>query len=177
MTIFTGLFYTLFVTVIGRTLFPSKVGGSLVSDNGKLRGSALIGQKSDSSAYFWSRPSAVDYNPVPSGASNLGPVSRALRKTVTERRRKFAEVNSVPDSVAIPAEMIFASASGLDPHISPAAAIMQAGRIVKARNFTEDQHKRLLLLIGKMTENPQFNILGEPRINVFLLNLSLDRMK
>jgi K+-transporting ATPase ATPase C chain len=146
-------------------------------NNGKVVGSELIGQKFDSSIYFWSRPSAVGYNPIPSGASNYGPTSDTLKKQVTARRILFAKANSLSDIKAIPNEMIFASGSGLDPHISPNAALMQIGRIVKARKFNEAQKQKLFELVNNMTENPQMIVLGESRINVLKLNIELDKIQ
>jgi K+-transporting ATPase ATPase C chain len=142
--------------------------------NNKLIGSELIGQNSDSSIYFSSRPSVIGYNPIPSGASNYGPTSDTLKKLVNARSILFAQINSLSDSANIPKEMIFASGSGLDPHISPEAAIMQVNRISKARNFDENQKQELLKVINEMTEGPQFFILGEKRINVLALNIRLD---
>jgi K+-transporting ATPase ATPase C chain len=149
----------------------------MIKKDGIITGSELIGQKFDSTIYFWSRPSAIDYNPVPSGASNLGPTSIKLRNQVTERRRIFASANSVADTSAIPLEMIFASASGLDPHISPESAFLQVERVAKARNFNEAQKQKIVQLIRNKTEGPQYALFGEPRINVFKLNLALDSLK
>jgi potassium-transporting ATPase KdpC subunit len=177
MTILTGLIYPVVMTGISHLLFQSKANGSLIKKDGVIIGSELIGQKFDSTIYFWSRPSAIDYNPVPSGASNLGPTSLKLKKQVTERRRIFASVNSVADTSAIPLEMIFASASGLDPHISPEAAFLQVERVAKARNFNEAQKQKIVQLIRDKTEGPQYALFGEPRINVFELNLALDSLK
>jgi K+-transporting ATPase ATPase C chain len=177
MTILTGIVYPLFMTGIVQLIFPAKANGSLIMNNGKVVGSELIGQKFDSSIYFWSRPSAVGYNPIPSGASNYGPTSDTLKKQVTARRILFAKANSLSDIKAIPNEMIFASGSGLDPHISPNAALMQIGRIVKARKFNEAQKQKLFELVNNMTENPQMIVLGESRINVLKLNIELDKIQ
>jgi potassium-transporting ATPase KdpC subunit len=175
MTILTGIIYPVVMTGVAQLSFPSKANGSLITIDGKIIGSELIGQKFDSSKYFWSRPSAVAYNPVPSGASNYGPTSDTLKKQVMIRRLIFAKRNST-DQSTVPKEMIFASASGLDPHISPEGAIMQVERISKVRNFNNDQKQRLLQGIKSMTEMPQFLFLGEKRINVLKLNLELDRI-
>jgi K+-transporting ATPase ATPase C chain len=176
MTVLTGVIYPFFMTGVAQLVFPAKANGSLIIKDNKIAGSELIGQKFDSSIYFWSRPSAIEYNPVPSGASNLGPTSDKLKKQVTERRKLFTISNLIADSSSIPKEMIFASASGLDPHISPEAALFQAERIVKARHLDYNQKQRLLQCIQDLTELPQFSILGENRINVLLLNLELDRL-
>ena len=132
------------MTGMAQLSFPSKANGSLIMKDGKIIGSELIGQKFDSSIYFWSRPSAIGYNPVPSGASNYGPTSDTLKKLVNARRILFAKMNSITDPLSIPKEMIFASGSGLDPHISPEAAIMQVDRIAKARHFDDNQKEKLL---------------------------------
>jgi potassium-transporting ATPase KdpC subunit len=176
MTFLTGIIYPLVMTGIAQLSYPSKANGSLIMKDGKIVGSELIGQKFDSSAYFWSRPSAINYNPVPSGATNFGPTSDTLKKLVDTRRTLFAEKNHVPDKSAIPAEMVFASGSGLDPDISPEAALMQADRVVKARNLNGIQKEKLLTAIENLTQGPQFFFLGEKRINVFMLNLELDAL-
>jgi K+-transporting ATPase ATPase C chain len=177
MIILTGIVYPLFMTGIAQIVFPSKANGSLIVKDGKIIGSELIGQKFDSTIYFWPRPSFIDYNPIPSCGSNLGPTSEKLKKQVTDRRILFARANSIADTNSIPAEMIFASASGLDPHISPQAVFQQVNRIAKARNFNNSQKQKLEQLIKAETEAPQFLCLGEERINVLLLNLNLDDIK
>jgi K+-transporting ATPase ATPase C chain len=177
MTVLTGIIYPLVMTGLAQLSFPSKANGSLIKKDGKIIGSDLIGQKFDSSIYFWSRPSAIGYNPIPSGASNYGPTSDTLKKQVDARRILFAKMNSIADTTAIPNEMIFASGSGLDPHISPEAAILQLNRVIAARNFNETQKQKVLQLIKIKSEEPQFYLFGEPRINVFKLNLALDTVK
>ena len=177
MTVLTGIVYPLFMTGVAQLTFPSKANGSLVMKDGKIAGSELIGQKFDSSIYFWSRPSAIDYNPIPSGASNLGPTSDKLKKQVVERRKLFAAKNSIADTSAIPKEMIFASASGLDPHISPEAVLLQLKRVTIARNLNETQKQKVQQLIKNKTEEPQYFLFGEQRINVFELNLALDNIR
>jgi potassium-transporting ATPase KdpC subunit len=176
MTVLTGIVYPLAMTGLAQVSFPSKANGSLIMINNKIIGSELIGQKFDSTIYFWSRPSAIGYNPIPSGASNYGPTSDTLRKLVTSRRNLFSEINSV-DIAAIPKEMVFASASGLDPHISPKAAQMQVNRVAAARSFNEKQKEELLKVISDLTEPLQFGLLGEERINVLKLNLALDNIR
>jgi potassium-transporting ATPase KdpC subunit len=176
MTILTGLVYPLLMTGLSWMVYPSKAGGSLVYRNGKLIGSALIGQKFDNEIYFWSRPSESDYNPIPSGGSNLGPTSDTLKKLVAERKKIFAGKNGLNDSLNVPNEMIFASGSGLDPDISRRAALLQVDRITKARHFNETQQEDLIRLIEKMTTAPQFHLLGEQRINVLKLNIALDEL-
>jgi K+-transporting ATPase ATPase C chain len=176
MTVLTGLIYPLVMTGIAQVTFPYGSNGSLIQKDGKVIGSELIGQEFDSSIYFWSRPSATGYNPVPSGASNWGPTSDTLKKMVESRRQVFGQMNSIADLSAIPKEMIFSSGSGLDPHISPQAANMQIGRITEARHFTPEQKEKLLEKLKTLTEKPQFSFLGEERINVLILNMELDKI-
>jgi potassium-transporting ATPase KdpC subunit len=177
MTILTGIAYPLIVTGVGQSIFPYKANGSLIRLEGKVTGSELIGQAFDSSGYFWSRPSAIGYNPLPSGASNLGPTSAKLKAQVDLRKQIFIEYNGLYENEYIPAEMLFASGSGLDPHISPSAAIIQVARIAKERNFNQNQTDQIYGCIDKLKEHPQFGWLGEERINVLLLNIELDRIK
>ena len=176
MTILTGIVYPLVMTGIAQLTFPSKANGSLIKKDGKIIGSELIGQKFDSTIYFWSRPSAIDYNPIPSGASNLGPTSDKLKKQVVERRISFATMNTITDTTAVPKEMLFASASGLDPHISQKAALLQVDRVAKARNFNIVQKQNLVQIVKNLTETPQFLVFGEERINVLILNLELNKI-
>jgi K+-transporting ATPase ATPase C chain len=177
MTVLLGVIYPFFMTGVAQLTFPAKANGSLIMKDGRIVGSELIGQKFDSTIYFWSRPSSIDYNPIPSGASNLGPTSDKLKKQVNERRRLFAVGNSITDTSLIPKEMVFASGSGLDPHISPETALLQLNRVATARNLNEAQKQRVEQLIKNKTEEPQFFLFGEPRINVFKLNLALDSIK
>jgi K+-transporting ATPase ATPase C chain len=177
MTLLTGLVYPLAMTGLAQLVFPAKANGSLIYKNNKLVGSTLIGQKFDSTIYFWSRPSAIDYNPMPSSGFNLGPTSLKLINLVEERRSFLAQSNSVSDVEELPLEMLFASASGLDPHISPEAALLQADRVALSRNFNENQKIGLYNLIEEHTEDPQFLFLGQSRINVFKLNLALDSIQ
>jgi potassium-transporting ATPase KdpC subunit len=176
LTILTGIIYPLAMTGFAQLIFPYKANGSLIMNGGKVMGSELIGQKFDSNIYFWSRPSATGYNPYPSGASNYGPVSDTLRKLVTARQDLFAKSNSISDRRSIPKEMVFASGSGLDPHISPEAVLMQVNRIISARNFSDAQKDELIKKIRDLTEKSQYLLLGEPRINVLILNIELDKI-
>ena len=176
MTILTGILYPLLMTGLAQLTFHSKANGSMIIRDGKIIGSELIGQKFDSAIYFWSRPSAIGYNPVPSGASNYGPTSDTLKKLVTARRDLFAKRNSVADPLSVPKEMVFASGSGLDPHISPEAALLQVDRIAEARHFDKSKKDLLIKHIKNITETPQFLFLGENRINVLNLNLDLNSL-
>jgi potassium-transporting ATPase KdpC subunit len=175
-TLLTGIIYPLFVTGIAQLVFPSNANGSLIIKDNKTIGSELIGQEFDSSIYFTSRPSAVSYNPLPSGGSNYGLTNLKLRDLVAERKKQFVAFNQLDSLTNIPSEMLFASASGLDPHISPQAALLQLERIAKARDFNVSQKNRLIQSIADVTEGPQFFCLGVERINVLLLNLELDRL-
>jgi potassium-transporting ATPase KdpC subunit len=174
MTVLTGVSYPLLMTGIAKITYPSRSNGSLIVRDGKVIGSELIGQKFDSCIYFWTRPSATGYNPLPSGASNYGPTSDTLRKLVNARRILFTTLNSISDESAVPKEMLFASASGIDPHISPEAALMQINRISETRHFTPGQKEKLIERVRELTEPPQFLFLGEERINVLILNIDLD---
>ena len=175
-TILTGVIYPLLVTGIAQVAFPVKANGSLITADNRIIGSDLIGQKFDSIIYFTSRPSAIQYNPVPSGASNYGLTNVKLEKLVTERKNQFIIFNDLDRLTDVPSEMLFASASGVDPHISPQAALLQVDRISKARNFSSAQQQTLLQLINDLTQGPQLLCLGEPRINVLILNLSLNKI-
>ncbi len=177
LTIITGIIYPVVITVFAQIAFPSKANGSLIKKNGIFIGSELIGQKFDSAIYFCSRPSAIDYNPLPSGGSNYGPTSKILKKQVEDRKSAFLSKNMLKDSTNIPIEMLFASASGLDPHISPQAALLQVGRIAEARHLTKDEIQKAVQLIYDLTEPPQFGLFGETRINVLKLNIALDNLK
>jgi potassium-transporting ATPase KdpC subunit len=176
LTVLCGIAYPLFITGIAQVVFPEKANGSLISKGNKVIGSELIGQKFDSIIYFSSRPSAIDYNPMPSGGSNYGPTSSKLKQLVADRTAQWIKSNPTSDPEKIPSEMLLASASGLDPHISPKAALLQVDRIVKARNFDNSKKQQLLKSISELSEAPQFSIFGENRINVLALNLELDKL-
>ena len=175
-TVLLGGIYPLVITGVAQLVFPEKANGSLIVVDNKTIGSKLIGQNFDSDIYFSSRPSAIDYNPLPSGGSNLGLTSEKLKQQVADRKLEFAKANQLTANMPIPSEMLFASASGLDPHISPDAAIMQVGRIENARKLNSTQKQQLFQAINQLTEEPQFLFLGEARINVLKLNLELDKI-
>lgn len=175
MTVITGVLYPLAVTGIGQGLFRDKANGSILkgSQNQAL-GSELLAQKFDSVIYFQPRPSACDYGTVASGASNKGPTSKALQDLVQERRAAFRTTNGLAAGQAVPGDMVFASGSGLDPHISPEAARRQVERVAKARAYNEAQTQALTQLVERAVESPQFGIFGQERINVLRLNMALD---
>lgn len=174
LTLMTGIAYPLTVTGLARLLFPFKSTGSLIHDQqGHLLGSSLIGQSFTDPKYFWSRPSATApyaYNAGSSSGSNLGPSNPAL---VTAVKSRIDTLKAQDQSAAspVPADLVTASASGLDPHISKAAAEYQIHRVAKARGMNADTVKKR---VEQFTEGRQYGILGEPRVNVLLLNLALD---
>lgn len=175
LTLITGFIYPLFITLIGQFAFQELANGNFVVWGDKVVGATLIGQKFEENRYFWGRPSAINYNPLPSGGSNLGPTSAKLQKMVEERRHRIAEAHHItPQNV--PSELLFASGSGVDPHISPQTAYFQIDRIIQARKLPSNAKERILNLITKQTINPYFAILGTPVINVLLLNKDLDEL-
>jgi K+-transporting ATPase ATPase C chain len=175
-TLLTGIIYPFLVTGIAQLMFRHKANGSIIMASGKAIGSALIGQQFDSTAYFFSRPSAISYNPLPSAGSNYGLTNAKLKEQVIERQKRFAAVNQLNDISEVPPEMVFASASGLDPHISPRAAYLQVQRISKVRNLNPDQKKELTTKIESSIISPRLEIFGESCINVLELNLYLDQI-
>jgi K+-transporting ATPase ATPase C chain len=176
MTIILGILYPLVITGITQAIFPHKANGSLLETNGKIVGSSLIGQKFESERYFWPRPSAIDYNPLPSGGSNLGPTNAELQRQITFRRSMLLKAHALSERTIIPLDLLFASGSGLDPHISPEAARFQAERIARARGFDRNTENRLNHLIDEYIEPRTLVILGEPRVNVLKINLALDSL-
>ncbi len=175
-TVLTGILYPLLVTGIVQLTFPAQANGSLILKNNQVIGSELIGQRFDSIIYFSSRPSAIAYNPMPSGGSNFGLTNAKLKHSVDSIRSQFIIFNQLDNDTSIPAEMLFESASGLDPHISQKAALLQVDRIVKARNFNSDTRQQIIQGVKNMTEAPQLLFLGEERINVLVLNIELDKI-
>jgi len=175
LSLLTGLVYPLLVSAIGQTAFAPQAGGSLLTRDGEIVGSRLIGQHFSSPGYFWSRPSATapyPNNAAASSGSNLGPLNPALRDTVKQR---VADLQPNPASPsAVPVDLVTSSASGLDPDISPAAAYFQVERIAQARQLTP---KQLNALVTAHIQGRQFGVLGEPRVNVLELNLALDALQ
>jgi potassium-transporting ATPase KdpC subunit len=184
LTVITGLAYPLAMTGIAGVLFPRQAEGSLVEQDGKVVGSALIGQEFTSDRYFHGRPSATTapdpqdssktvpapYNAANSGGSNLGPTNKALIDRVSADVDKLKTENP---STAVPIDLVTTSASGLDPDISPEGALFQVPRVAKARNLPED---RVRALVNDNTERPLVGVIGEPHVNVLALNLTLDKL-
>jgi K+-transporting ATPase ATPase C chain len=168
----TGLVYPGIVTAVARVVFPNQARGSLVTANGQVIGSRLIGQQFKEAWYFHSRPSAAGdgYDATASGGTNKGPTDRKLADTLIAGAIAQAESSGVPKG-RIPTDMVTASASGLDPHISPANALFQVARVAAARGVDSSQIRELAL---HYVESRQFGFLGEPRVNVLALNLALD---
>lgn len=176
LTILTEILYPFGITFLSNLCFPNQANGNLIEKNGKIIGSKLIAQNFKDPKYFWPRPSAVDFGTVPSGASNFSPTNAKLKEIVLKREESFRVSNEFLQSESVPSEMLFASASGLDPHISPEAARLQVSRIVATRQLNTMQKTRLFQLIKSHTEGPQFGFFGEPRVNVLNLNLALDSL-
>ncbi len=184
LTVITGLAYPLAMTGIAEVIFPHQAQGSLIERDGKVVGSELIGQVFESDKYFHGRPSATTapdpkdptktvpapYNAANSGASNLGPSNKALVDRVQGDIDTLKKENP---AAPVPADLVTTSASGLDPHISPDAALFQVPRVAKARNMPEE---RVRQLVEDHTEGRFLGLLGEPRVNVLLINLALDRL-
>src|SRR6201984_2454739 len=184
LTLITGLAYPLAMTAVAGAIFPKQAEGSLIEKDGKVVGSALIGQEFKDDKYFHGRPSATTapdpndatktvpapYNAANSGGSNLGPSNKALIDRVQGDIDKLKQENP---SAPVPTDLVTTSASGLDPHISPEAALFQVPRIAKARNLPED---RIRQLVADHAEGRLFGLLGEPRVNVLLLNIALDQL-
>jgi K+-transporting ATPase ATPase C chain len=175
LMVLVGIIYPVAITALAQLFFPKEAGGSLLYDSGgNLTGSALIGQPFSDPKYFWLRPSATSgypYNPLASGGSNLGPTNKDLIEQISNRTELL---KSSGIQAPVPSDLVMASASGLDPHISMQSALVQIPRVAKARNLDEETLRKLVL---EHVEERQLGFLGEQRINVLKLNLALDNMK
>jgi len=174
----TGVAYPLVITLIAQVAFKDQANGSLVTRDGKIIGSALLAQQFQGTNYFWPRPSACTYGTGPSGlvassGSNLGPTSAPLQTNVMNNIAAFITGNNLPTNTVVPADMVFASASGLDPHISPEAARLQIARVALSRGLSQEKVKAL---VERFTEPPQWGFLGQARVNVLRLNVALDQL-
>ncbi len=173
LTVITGVVYPLVVTGIAQVVFPFQANGSLIVQDGRVMGSALIGQPFDDPRYFWGRPSATSpfaYNARASSGSNLSPTNPALVSAVQSRVDTLRAADPT-NKAAVPVDLVTASGSGLDPHISPAAALYQVSRVARARQLGLDAVRAL---VERHTEGRFLGLLGEPRVNVLALNLALD---
>ena len=176
LTVLTGLVYPVVITVAAQGLFPHQANGSLIARDGTIVGSELIGQSFTAPQYFWGRPSATGgapYNAAASGGSNLGPSNPALLEAVTARAALLRD-GAADKNLPIPIDLVTASGSGLDPHISPDAARLQVGRVAAARGLDPSQ---LLALVEARVERPQLGLLGQPRVNILLLKRALDEIQ
>jgi len=172
-TVVVGGMYPLLMYGVGAAFFPAQAQGSLLMKDGTVVGSALIGQDFSTDIYFHSRPSAINYDSSSSGASNKSWTSADLKKAYDQRKADWEKAFGGGEP---PMDMMFASGSGLDPHISPRAAELQVARIAAARHLTSPDDGKLLALVRSFEEPPQLGFLGEPRVNVLVLNIALDRM-
>ncbi len=175
LTVITGLVYPLTVTAIAQLLMPYQANGSMIVDKGQVRGSTLIGQPFDDPRYFWGRLSATrpfPYNAGSSSGSNLGPLNEALVDAARGRLQAL-KLADQGNTAPVPVDLVTASASGLDPHISVAAAMYQVSRVARIRHQEES---KVRALVDRLTEGRQLGILGEPRINILELNFALDRL-
>ncbi|ESK40593.1 K+-transporting ATPase, C subunit [Acinetobacter nectaris CIP 110549] len=169
----TGLIYCILQTSIAQVIFPSQANGSVIQQQGKAVGSLLVAQDFHSPRYFQARPSAINYDPMAMGGSNLAVSNPDLRKNISERRKQFAKFNDV-DLQHVPLDMLTASGSGIDPDISPESAEQQVSRVAQERHISVDEIQKT---VNAYTQEKQFGFLGMPRVNVLQLNLALDALQ
>ena len=173
-TVIAGVVYPVIVTVIAQLAFRDRANGSLIAKGDAIAGSELLGQQFTGTNYFWSRPSACTYTTLPSGASNLGPTSGQLQTNVLNNLAALRSAHNLATNAPVPADLLFASGSGVDPHISPEAARFQIARVAASRSLPVE---RITALVESLVEPPQYGFLGEARVNVLKLNLALDALK
>lgn len=166
LTLLVGVLYPAVVTIIGQLAFPNQANGSFIESHGQLVGSELIAQKFENEKYFWPRPSAIDFNPLSSGGSNLGPTSSGLKEAFESRAAKLGK--------DAPQDLLFASASGLDPDLSTEGALFQIPRVAKARGVPEETLRRMVL---DSVHKRQLGFLGEDTVNVLKINIALDEKR
>ena len=174
LTVIAGVLYPLVITAIGQIVFPRRADGSIVFRNGKPVGSSLIGQEFSDPKYFWGRLSATSptgYNPLPSSGSNFGPLNPALREQVEKRVKRLQNADPQNKSL-IPVDLVTASASGLDPHVSVAGALYQVPRVARVRGVSQEQ---IIALVKEYTTGRLAGVFGEPVVNVLQLNIALDQ--
>jgi potassium-transporting ATPase KdpC subunit len=174
LTIISGVIYPLVITGFTQLVMKKKCDGDFISSSGRVVGATLIGQKFEDKKYFWPRPSANDYNPLPSGGSNLGPTSKDLQHAVNKRREAIYRADPSIDPSTIPSELLFASGSGLDPHIGVETALFQVKRIATIRHLSKEA---LITLITEHTEQPSASMLCHGYVNVLKLNIALDQLE
>jgi K+-transporting ATPase ATPase C chain len=174
LTLITGMAYPAIMTMLAQSVFPRQSNGSLIEVDGEVIGSSLIGQLFDDPKYFWSRPSAASYNGGASTGSNYGPTNPAQLDAVRARVETIRKAHPEQEGRPVPVDLVTASGSGLDPHITPAAAEFQVHRVAKARGLCVEAVRKL---VADHTQGRQLGILGEPGVNVLSLNLALDNMQ
>jgi len=176
IVLIAGLAYPALIAVVGSTFFRGKATGSIATQKGIPVGSELLAQSFKDERYFWPRPSAADFATVASGASQLGPTSEKFSSNVAARIAFIRKAHPDSAGLSIPADFLTTSASGLDPHLSPESVVFQLSRVAKARNLSLEKKEKLRELIDCMTEKPFLGMIGEKRVNVFLLNMKLEEI-